>query len=169
MMRIKIVLLLFVTAVTSVIATYFFFPHKATISVFPWDLKDSKNFACSTKIGGVFFPRQNYGDHTFEKVDGELLTKDSTKMAIQIDGKTLKMITATSVEVGMTEPAQLIIVRENDKELIAVDPESDVLLDKGVGTFVLNKKKGLAVWTKSKPSFFGNEMPEVQAYYMECR
>ncbi len=161
--------LLILVALTSGTIAYFFLPHKATVSVFPWDLKDGKSFSCSTKIGSVFFPRQNFGDHTFEKIDGELLTNDKTKMAIQIDDKTLKMITASSVEIGETEPAKLVIVSENADQLIAVDPESDIAVDKGIGTFILNKKKGLAVWTKSKPSFLGNNLPDVQAYYMECR
>jgi hypothetical protein len=90
-------------------------------------------------------------------------------MAIEIDGKSLKMLTATSVEAGMTEPAVLVIIREDDKQITAIDLQSDISIDQGVGTFILNKKSGTAVWTKSKPSFFSTEVPEVQAYYMECR
>lgn len=140
-----------------------------SIQTYPWDLKSQTQFGCSTKMGTTLFPRMNYKDHTFETVDGALFTNDKTKMAIQIEGKTLKMITATSVEAGMTDPAELVIIKENDKELIAVDLETDIAIDQGVGTFVLNKKSGLAVWTKSKPSFFTSELPEAQAYYMECR
>ncbi|MBU1000477.1 hypothetical protein KKE78_03735 [Patescibacteria group bacterium] len=148
---------------------YIFKPTKVALQIFPWDLKDRTSFSCSTKMGAVFFPKPNYEKNTMETVDGELLTNDKTKMAIEIDGKELKMITATAVEAGMTEPARLNIVRENDSELVAVDLETDISIDQGIGTFILNKKSGTAVWTKSKPAFFTTTLPETQAYYMECR
>lgn len=148
---------------------YVFKPTKVALQIFPWDLKDRTSFSCSTKMGAAFFPRPNYEKNTMETVDGELFTNDKTKMAIEIDGKELKMITATAVEAGMTEPARLNIVRENDSELVAVDFETDIAIDKGIGTFILNKKTGTAVWTKSKPTFFTTTLPETQAHYMECR
>lgn len=148
---------------------YFLKPSRTAIQIYPWDLKDGKQFSCSTKMGTTLFPRSNYKKHIMEIIDGDLFTNDKTKMAIEIDGKILKMLTATSVEIGIAEPTKLAIVRENENELIAVDPESDVMIGRGVGTFILNKKSGTAVWTKSKPSFIGTSLPNVQAYYMECR
>lgn len=165
----RTLLLVVITALISGGLVYFFKPNKTVITTYPWDLKDGKQFSCSTKMGATFFPRANYDDKSAETVDGNLFTNDKTKMAIEIDGKTLKMLTATSVEIGTTEPAKLVIIRENDKELIAVDPETGIAIDQGVGTFILNKKSGLAVWTKSKPAFISTALPEVQAYYMECR
>lgn len=158
--------------ITSIIVgalVYSFKPAKAVLNIFPWDLKDRVSFSCSAKIGAVFFPNPNYEKNSFETVEGELITNDKTKMAIEIDGKELKMITATAVEAGMTEPVRLNIVRENDTELVAVDLETDIAINPGLGTFILNKKSGTAVWTKSKPAFFGTQLPDTQAYYMECR
>ena len=158
-----------ITSLLVATLVYIFKPNRVAIQIYPWDLKDGRQFSCSTKMGTTLFPKPNYKDHTFETVDGALFTNDKTKMAIEIDGKELKMLTATAVEIGMTEPAKLVIVRENDSELVAVDLQSDIAIDPGIGTFILNKKSGTAVWTKSKPSFITSSLPDVQAYYMECR
>lgn len=147
---------------------YIFKPNRTAIEIYPMDLKGTE-FSCSVRMGATLFPKQNLEKNIMETIDGALFTDDKTKMAIEIDGKVLKMLTATSVEVGINKPAELVIVREDENELIAVDPESDILIDKGIGTFVLNRKNGVAVWTKSKPSFFTTALPEAQAYYMECR
>lgn len=146
-------------------------PNKATIKVYPQDLKESKQLSCSTKMGTTMFTKPNFEDHILETVDGTLFTykDDQSKMAVEITGNKLYLITATAVEAGIMEPAEFAIVRENDSELIAVNLEGVTMLDPGINTFLLNKKSGTAVWTKSKPSFFGTALPDVQSYYMECR
>ena len=162
-------LLIIITAVVSGGFVYILKPPKTAIQTYPWDLKDGTQFSCSTRLGATIFPRMNYETHTFETVDGNLLTNDKTQMAIEIAGKTLKMLTTTSVSIGNTDPAELVIVKDSDTELIAIDPEIDIAINSGTGTFVLNKKSGTAVWTKSKPSFLTLQVPDVQAYFMECR
>lgn len=147
---------------------YLLKPAKSSISIFPWDLKNGKQFSCSTKMGTTLFPKQNLKKDVLETIDGALFTNDKTKMAIEIDGKVLKMLTATSVEVGINKPAEFSIVKENEDELVAVYLESDNLFS-GVDTFILHKKSGAAVWTKSSTSSLISKLPDAQAYYMECR
>jgi hypothetical protein len=161
--------LILLTAILSAGLVYYLKPSKTVVQTYPYDLKDGTHFSCSTLIGATFFPQSDLDNKPLKSIDGQLLTNDKTKMAIQIEDKILKMITATSVSVGQTDPAELAIVKNNDNELIAVDPETEVVINQGIGTFVLNKKSGLAVWTKSKPAFLATPLPDTQAYYLECR
>lgn len=158
-----------VASLVTAALVYTFKPLNTSIQIYPYDLQDRTSFSCSTKLGTTLFPQQDYEDKVFKTVDGALFSDDKTKMAIEIDGKDLKMITATAVEAGMTEPARLHIVRNSDSELVAVDLQEDIAIDPGAGTFILNKKSGTAVWTKTKPAFIGLQLPDAQAYFMECR
>jgi hypothetical protein len=146
---------------------YIFKPTKTAIEIYSLDLRDGTEFSCSVKMGTILFPRQNLKKGVLETIDGALFTNDKTKMAIEIDGKVLKMLTATSVEVGVNKPAEFNIVRENEDELVAVYIESSLF--PGVDTFILHKKSGAAVWTKSSPGSLISKLPDAQAYYMECR
>lgn len=148
---------------------YFFIPAKATITTFKWNVQKTTQLSCSVKMGTTLFPDLNWKGKNFETVKGKLFTKDGTKIAIEIGEKTIKFLTATSVEVGVTEPAELVILRSDEKTLVAIDPEVDIAIDPGVNTFVLNKESGLAVWTKAKPAFLSFPLPQAQAYFLECR
>jgi uncharacterized protein YlzI (FlbEa/FlbD family) len=139
-----------------------------TITAYPFSSENKTEFACSTKMGTTLFPDANLEKNSVEKVTGKLFTNDQTKMAIKINGKTLEMLTATAVEAGTTDPAKLIILRNTKDYIVAVDTQ-EILMDPGAGTFILNKKTGYAVWTKSKPALLSQNMPDTQAYYMECR
>lgn len=147
---------------------YLFKPNKTSTEIYPWDLEDSTQFSCSIKIGTTLFPRQNLKKDALETIDGALFTNDKTKMAIEIDGKVLKMLTATSVGVGINKPAEFTIIKEDENNVVAVYPESDNLFP-GIDTFILHKKSGTAVWTKSSPGSLISKLPDAQAYYMECR
>lgn len=144
-------------------------PLKRSIQVYPYEIHNGTSFGCSTKLGATLFPRPDYEDKVFKNVDGVLFDDDKTKMAIEIDGNELKMLTAGAIEIGITEPARLRIIKNNESELVAVDLEEDIAIDSGAGTFILNKKSGTAVWTKTKPAFIGSQLPDAQAYFMECR
>src|SRR3989338_6519799 len=99
------ILPIIVVALISASLVYLLKPTKKSTQIYPWDLKDGTQFACSPTLGTTLFPEPDYGDNTFKKVEGELFTNDKTKMAIEIDGKTLKMITAQGVELGLNKPA----------------------------------------------------------------
>lgn len=142
-----------------------FAPKKKSFQLFPTETQSSQ-LACETKAGMTLFPRQNYDNKIFETVDAEI-SGSGSKLAIEIGDKSLKLLTDTSVGVGIAEPAEMVIVRQNDDSVEAVDIESG-LIDPGIETFILNRKSGFAVWTKSKPSFIGNNNPDTQAYYLEC-
>lgn len=148
---------------------YTFKPNKTAIQIYPWDLKDSTRFNCSVRMGATMFPKQNYEKHTMETIDGAIFTNDPTKMALEIEDKTLKMLVSTSYGPSGIEPAKLVILKNSDSELLAVDTDSDALFDNGLDTFVMNKKNGTAVWTRARPSFFTDLLANAQAYYMECR
>ena len=166
--RLKIVFIVITVSIIAGALFFFFKPREISVTIYPSDLTGNVQFSCTTKLGSSFFPRQNYKNHTTETVDGRIFSDSNTKLAIEIDNKTLKLITTTAVEAGMTKPAEFVILDENSESLVAVNTDKG-LVDPGINTFILNKKTGMAVWTKSKPKFFSNQLPDVQSYYMECR
>lgn len=168
-MKMKVIFSILVTAVITGTLVYIFKPSKNTIQTIKWNVKKSTQLSCSTKLGATFFPNPNFEKEELESVEGSLFSIDKTKAAIEIGDKTMKFLTATSVEAGMTEPATFLILRNDEKNLVAVDPETDIAINPGINTFVLNKESGLAVWTKSKPAFLTTPLPDSQIYYMECR
>ncbi len=169
MLRFKKFFPLLIITLISTGIVYLFKPNKTSIIVFPFNVNNNVQLGCKTLLGSTMFPRQNFDKNKADVIDGSLFTNDQTKLALEINGKTLKMITTSSVEIGQTTPVEIPIYRNDDSELIAVDPEPDIILNPGLGTFILNKKTGYAVWTKSKSAFFTYSYPEVQSYYMECR
>jgi hypothetical protein len=89
-------------------------------------------------------------------------------LAVEVDGKTLKFITRASVEAGQASAAAFQIIRNDKDVLAAVDHQSGVL-GLSLSSFLLNKKNGYAVWTKSRPSFLVDEQPDTQTHYLQCR
>ena len=90
------------------------------------------------------------------------------KLAIEIEGKTLKFMTQTSVESGQATAAAFQIIRNDKDVLAAVDYQSGAL-GSSFSSFLLNKKTGYAVWTKSRPSFLVDGQADTQAHYLQCR
>jgi hypothetical protein len=144
---------------------YYFSPRKKSFQFFPMQTQNTQ-LSCETKAGITLFPRQNYDNKNMETIDAEISGKGS-KLAIGIGDTTLKLLTDTSVGIGTIEPAEMTIVRKTIDSVEAVY-FGEGLIDAGVDSFILNRKSGFAVWTKSKPSFFGNNAPDTQAYYLQC-
>lgn len=90
------------------------------------------------------------------------------KLALEIHGRVLKFMTRAAVEAGMATAAEFQILRNDDDALAAVNYQSGAL-GSTLSSLLLNKKNGLAVWTKSHPSFLVDEQPDTQAFYLRCR
>lgn len=90
------------------------------------------------------------------------------KLAVEIHGQVLRFMTKASVEAGMATPAEFQVLRNDDEVLAAVSYQTGAL-GSTLGSFLLNKKNGLAVWTKSRPSFLVDKQPDTQAFYLRCQ
>lgn len=165
----KTLLLVVIVALISSGLAYFLKPNKATVFSYKINVGENSQLSCSAIMGATLFPNPNWEEREAESIEGTLFTKDETKVAIDIGEDTIKFLSATSVEVGISQPAEFLIIRNDEKSLVAVYPENDVAIDPGINTFVLNKESGLATWTKSKPAFLTTPLPDTQVYYMECR
>ena len=94
--------------------------------------------------------------------------KASDKLAVKIKGDRLSFMTVASVEAGQAEGAEFLIVKDTEDYLMAVHL-SEGGLTTSLNTFVLNRKNGLAAWTKSRPSFLTIETPDTHSVYLVCR
>jgi len=90
------------------------------------------------------------------------------KLAVEIKGDVLRVLTRTSVELGETSAAEFEILDVSSDYLFAVDFERG-LLGGTLSSFVINRRLGLAVWTKSRPEFLIVPEPDTQSYYLKCR
>jgi len=108
----------------------------------------------------------------------EAFSKEGTdKLALKIKDKTMSLQTGASVEAGMAEPSEFVILQNNNNTLLAIwfhnnEASNDAFSRLDVHTFLLNKKSGLGIWTKSnsRPNIFIDErpIPEVQSYFLRC-
>ena len=91
-------------------------------------------------------------------------------MALKIEGKTLSLITVASVKAGNTDAARFEIVKGDKDFLMAVFiSEGSIPSMSSISSLVLNKKNGLAVWTKSRAEFLAYDAPDTQGIYLACR
>jgi hypothetical protein len=90
------------------------------------------------------------------------------KVAIEILGPVLKFMTQASVGVGQTDAAEFQIMR-NDEEVLVAISHSLGALGSTLNSLLINKKNGLAVWTKSRPFFIVDDEPDTQAHYLRCQ
>lgn len=165
--KIRYPFLLLIAFVLGGSLVYVFVPKKKVVSLFPYETTNTYSLSCSTELGAVMFPQVNYEENALEKVEAEIVTEGSN-IALEVDGDTLKFMTATSVEVGQMDPAEFAIFRNDEEVLVALHYEKAAGTRSISDTFVLNKKTGFGVWTKSSTSFFGNDMPDGQVYYLRC-
>jgi hypothetical protein len=90
------------------------------------------------------------------------------KLAIEVRGRELHFVTSASVETGAAFGPPFRIIKNDDSALAAVDLQEG-LMGFTLSSFLLNKRNGLAVWTKSRPSFLIHAEPDTQAHYLRCR
>jgi len=91
--------------------------------------------------------------------------KGVNKVSLQIkDEKTLSFLSGASFDTGETEGVDFSIVKNDNKELVAA-----MWNGTSMNTVVLDKKNGLAIWTKSRSDFPVYGAPSVDLSYLICR
>ncbi len=121
------------------------------------------NFFCSAILGSLLYT----DDANDRAVKGKLF--DATdRVAMKVDGDKLHVLTKASFEVGNIENDNPFSVLVNDEErVVAID--HDLVRDTSISTFALNRKTGVAVWSKSRPKgFLDTVNPDNQSYILSC-
>jgi len=91
--------------------------------------------------------------------------KGTNKFSLQIkDEKTLSFLSGASFDAGVVGGVDFSIVKNDDKELVAA-----MWNGTSMNTVVLNKKNGLAIWSKSRSDFLTYEAPSADLSYSICR
>lgn len=142
-------------------------PLKTTAYIYPVSVENQTQLSCTEKLGSTFFPSSDLNSNQHGRIDAEI-SKGGMKLAIEINGQILRLLTTTAVESGMQDAADFTILRNNKRQLVAVYYPTEYP-DAGINSFVLNKSNGYAVWSKLKPSLLYVEQPDSQMYYLECK
>jgi len=99
----------------------------------------------------------------------EVKTRVGTdKLAIEISGSALKFISHASVNAGSATATEFQILHNDEEALVAIAYTRGAL-GSTLNSLLINKKNGLAVWTKSRPFFIVDEEPDTQAHYLRCQ
>lgn len=121
------------------------------------------NFFCSAVLGSLLY--------TEDAKDGEIigtLFDGTDRIAMKVDGGKLHFLTKASFEAGDVGDENPFSVLVNDDErVVAID--HDLVRDVSISTFALNRKTGVAVWSKSRPNGFLDTLnPDNQSYLLSC-
>ena len=110
-------------------------------------------------------PAPNAGANT-NQLSAEIFG-GTDRLSIRIEADHLIFLTKAAFEGGVTEGPRFPLLENNAEFLKAVES-----FPSGVGTlesFVLNKRNGLAIWTKIRPGGpFGQAAPDSQTIYVAC-
>lgn len=158
----------FLAIVAIAVAAYFVYKPissggKYRIS-FPFTQSVASNatFACEALIdSSVTGSPVEYLTNGIEATVG----KGTNKVSLQIkDEKTLSFLSGASFNAGDVGGVDFSIVKNDDKELVAA-----MWNGSSMNTVVLNKKNGLAIWSKSRSDFPTYDAPSADLSYLICR
>lgn len=97
------------------------------------------------------------------------LKRGTDEISIEIEGNTLYFLTGASFKLGDARPAEYQVIYNAKDQVLAIFPQKTPL-GITVDVFALNKKTGLAVWTKTRsydvPS---GGTPSGQSFYLICK
>lgn len=112
------------------------------------NLSQAVEFACTSLMSADIIGTPI--DYLTNGIEGTL-SRGTDKIAISIkDSKTLTFITAAAVGAGASEGDLWTILKNNDKALVAILYDAEF---GSLNALALNKENGLAVWSKTRPTF----------------
>lgn len=135
-------------------------------------LRDVNKLSCeamiSTLIYGSNNPVQERG------VFGEMF-KGTEKIAIQIEGDKMYLLTGTSAKVAVEAGSaksenEPWTVTRNDKDYITgVYSVNGVVTGNQIDVVIIKKSNGMGVWTKTSDGLLGYDTPDAQTFYLKCQ
>ena len=90
------------------------------------------------------------------------------EISIEIEGNTLYFLTGASFNLGEAKAAKFQVIYNTEEEVLAICPQQTAGYT--VDIFTLNKKTGLAVWTKTRSfDLLSGSTPSAQSFYLICK
>ena len=78
-------------------------------------------------------------------------------------------VPALGFEIGEAKAAQFQIIHNSDEQVTSILSQ-ETALGHTVDIFTLNKKNGMAVWTKTRSSdLLSGGTPSAQSFYLKCK
>lgn len=97
------------------------------------------------------------------------LSKGTDKINIRIKGNTLYFLSGDSFDIGEAKSAQFQIIHNSDEQVSSI-LSNKTAVGHTVDIFTLNKKNGMAVWTKTRSSdLLSGGTPSAQSFYLKCK
>lgn len=133
---------------------------------FPYTLDSIKteNYACEALTGTYMYA---------DKDEGVVAraSKGTDKLAVGVKGDKLKFLTQASLEIGFVEGDEFDIIKNDGERLVAIYSSLDQTLGgyDGISVFILNKKNGIGIWSKTNQNQFLNDNPGTQGYQLHCK
>ncbi len=126
------------------------------------NISNRNTFACEAAIDGDFTGSPN--KHLINGIEATV-GKGTNKVSMQIkDQQTLLFLSGASFNVGDVGGVDFSIIKNDDKELVAT-----MWNDSSMNSIVLNKKMGLAIWSKTRSDFPLYDAPVANLSYLICR
>ena len=158
---------IFIAIVAIAVAAYFIYQpisggRKYKIAFpFTQSVVSNATFVCEALIDSSVGSPVEYLTNGIEATVG----KGTNKVSLQIkDEKTLSFLSGASFDAGVVAGVDFSIVKNDDKELVAAMWDGS-----SMNNVVLNKKNGLAIWSKSRSEFLGYDAPFTDLSYLICR
>lgn len=123
------------------------------------------NFFCSAILGSSLYTesRKEVEDSGIKG----MLFDATDRIAIKVEGDKLRFLSKASFEAGDVEDESPFSVLVNDAEqVVAID--YDIGRGVFINTFALNRKTGIAVWSKSRSVDFLTLNPDNQSLVLSC-
>lgn len=158
-----------ILSIASALIVYVYKPNLVKVD-YPFSFSHYGNsYACEGLVIGVAQsdPDKYKISPSTKGISIETSTKNLDKVAIEIDGNSLKFTTQANIQVGDTQGRPMQIIENSDKYLVAAD-RNDVGV-KSYDIFTLNKTSGVALWTENQMIGFPSEDPSGFTQYLICR
>ena len=150
-------------------AALLYFPKEIKKDISDFQYKMARDYSAGTSLSctGLLFTwieedTQMDGDDGNDKVSAEV-SKSTTDLALTIKEDTIEIITTAAVESGISNPVEYAIISNTDDQLVAAGTGDGLLST--VHAFILNKKNGSLLWSKTTSLFGSYGFME----HMDCR
>jgi len=140
-------------------------PYEKSISsddITPIDVSQSTTLGCEEIISSSIEPPNKINNDL--TVTGKL-RKGQQNLSVSFENEKVKLITGTSVKIGNTDTVDYTIVKNDQDKLLSINLDK---INESLHIFALNKKSGLAIWSKTDANYFIANNPVQDSYYLQC-
>lgn len=134
-------------------------------TIIPGSFAEGRKISCEEQTSTSIFPKGNAGELPTEVVSE--INKGRERMALEIEGNSVKMLLGTTVEMGSIE-LLVFTISGNDKNILTAWTIEQAALGQILHTLAINKTSGAAVWTKTV-SVHLVEAPYSLTFFFGCK